>query len=199
MGNNDTEVRTNKQQISDKVYPNKNHSTCFVECLRLRLTVQIPYHARSRLPNTTADFLLRLELTPKEIVQLNLREDILTYPIEVNLQSTDVTDEEKLFFLPDEDEQSEPEIFAEKALSKQLAFDDHEKDLSTKVTEVIKIPLNSAVYTFGAIKENARIRNEQDADPLLKALTLRILHEAYDKLLLKYEPRGRNLRRHEIE
>ena len=98
MGNNDTEVRTNKQQISDKVHPNKNHSTCFVECLRLRLTVQIPYHARSRLPNTTADFLLRLELTPKEIVQLNLREDILTYPIEVNLQSTDVTDEEQLFF-----------------------------------------------------------------------------------------------------
>ena len=59
------------------------------------------------------------------------------------------------------------------------------------------IPLNSAVYAFGAIKENARIRNEQDADPILKALKLRLLHEEYDKHLLKTEPRGRNLLRHE--
>ena len=65
------------------------------------------------------------------------------------------------------------------------------------MTEVIKIPLNSTVYTFGAIKESARIRNEQDADPILKALKLRILHEEYDKHLLKTEPRGRNLLRHE--
>ena len=73
-------------------------------------------------------------------------------------------------------------------------MDEHEKELSTKVTEVIKIPLNSAVYTFGAIKVNARIRNEQDADSLLKALKVRIFH---DKYLLKTEPRGRNLLRHE--
>ena len=65
------------------------------------------------------------------------------------------------------------------------------------MTKTIKLPLNSAVYAFGAIKENARIRNEQDADPLLKALKLRILHEEYDKHLLKTEPRGRNLLRHE--
>ena len=58
---------------------------------------------------------------------------------------------------------------------------------------MIKIPLNSAVYTFGAIEENAHIRNEQDADPLLKALKLLILHEEYDKHLLKTESRGKIL------
>ena len=46
--------------------------------------------------NTAADFLSRLELTPKEKVQLKLRDDIITAPIEVNLQSTDVADEEQL-------------------------------------------------------------------------------------------------------
>ena len=138
----------------------------------------------------------QLELTPKEKVQLKLRDDILTSPIEVNLQSSDVVDEEHLFFLPDEEDESEQEIFARKALSKQRAIDEHEKELSTKVTEVIKIPLNSAVYSFGAIKEKTRIRNEQDADPLLKALKLRISHEEYDKHLLKTAPRGRNLLRH---
>ena len=63
--------------------------------------------------------------------------------------------------------------------------------MSTKITEVIKIPLNSSVYTFGAIKENARIRNEQDADPLLKALKLRKLHKEYNKHPLKTKQRGR--------
>ena len=147
--------------------------------------------------STAADFLPRLELAPKEKVQLKLPDDILTSPIEVNLQSSNVADEEELFFLPDEKEESEQEIFARKALSKQRAIDEDEKELSTKVTKVIKILLNSAVYSFGAIKENARIRNEQDADPLLKALKQRISHEEYDKHLLKTEPRGRNLLRHE--
>ena len=127
--------------------------------------------------NTAADFLSRLELTPKERIQLKLRDDIITAPIEVNLQSTDVADEEQLFFLPDEEEESEQEIFARKALSKQRAIDEKEQqNLTTEVTETVHIPLNSAVYAFGAIKENARIRNEQDADPILKALKLRLLH-----------------------
>ena len=135
--------------------------------------------------NTAADVLSRLELTPKEKVQLKLRDDILTSPIEINLQSSDVADEEQLFFLPEEEEESEQEIFARKAQSKQRAQEDHEKDLSTKVPEIVKLPLSSAVYSFGAIKEHARIRNGQDADPLLKALKLRISHEEYDKHLLK--------------
>ena len=84
-----------------------------------------------------------------------------------------------------------------KALRKQRAQEEHENNLSTKVTEVIKTPLNSTVYSYGAIKENAWIRNEQDADPLLKALKLRISHEEDGKHLIETGPRGRNLLRHE--
>ena len=80
--------------------------------------------------NTAADFLSRLELTPNEKVQLKLRDDILTSPIEVNLQSSDVADEEQLFFLPDEEEESEQEIFATKAQSKQRAQEEHEKNIN---------------------------------------------------------------------
>ena len=47
--------------------------------------------------NQAADFLSRLELTPKEKVQLKLRDDIKTAPVEVNLQSTDVANEKQLF------------------------------------------------------------------------------------------------------
>ena len=79
--------------------------------------------------NTAADFRSRLELTPKK-VQLEVRDDKLTSLIEVNLQSSDVADEEQLFFLPDKEEESEQEIFATESLSKQRAIDEHEKDRS---------------------------------------------------------------------
>ena len=84
--------------------------------------------------NTAADFLSRLELTPKERVQLKLHDDILTAPIGVNLQSTDVADEEQLFFLPDEEEETEQGVFARKTLSKQRAIDEKEQQyLSTEI------------------------------------------------------------------
>ena len=86
-------------------------------------------------------------------------------------QSADVADEERLFFHQDEEEESEREVFARKAICKQPASDKKEpQNLSTEVIEVVNTPLNTAVYAFGAIEENARTRNEQDFHPLLKAL-----------------------------
>ena len=52
--------------------------------------------------NTAADFLSRIDLNPKEKVELKIRNDITIQPIQVKLQSTDVADEEQLFFLPEE-------------------------------------------------------------------------------------------------
>ena len=60
--------------------------------------------------NTAADFLSRIDLNPKERVELKIRNDITIRPIQVNLQSTDAADEEKNFFLPDETIQTEEEI-----------------------------------------------------------------------------------------
>ena len=43
---------------------------------------------------TAADFLSRIDLNPKERVELKIRDDITIRPIQVNLQSTDVVGEE---------------------------------------------------------------------------------------------------------
>ena len=126
--------------------------------------------------NTAAGFPLPARPDTQRKVQLKLRDDILTSPIEFNLKSTDVTDEEHLCFLLDEEEESKQKLFAMKTHSKQHAIDEHEEELSPKVTEVVKIPLNSAVYSLVAIKEKACFKNEHDSDPLPKALKqLRIL------------------------
>ena len=77
--------------------------------------------------NRAANFLSQLELTLKEKVQLKLRDNILTSPIEVNLQSTDVADQELFSFCRMKRTSWNKIFFARKALSKQRAIDVHEK------------------------------------------------------------------------
>ena len=54
--------------------------------------------------NTVADFLSRLELKVTERIQLKIREDIQTTPIEVTTSSSDVADEEQFFFTQTDDQ-----------------------------------------------------------------------------------------------
>ena len=57
------------------------------------------------------------------------------------------------FSPPKEDEESEKEKIARKQNIEQRALiETGQHNLSNEVTEVIKLPLNAAVYWFGAIK-----------------------------------------------
>ena len=59
--------------------------------------------------NTATDFLSRLEMDPKII--LKIREDIPTKPIEVNIESAGIAQEETVFFDPtDQQETTEEEL-----------------------------------------------------------------------------------------
>ena len=61
--------------------------------------------------NTAADFLSRLEMDPNEKIILKIREDIPTQPIEVNIESTGIAQEETVFFDPtDQQETTEKEL-----------------------------------------------------------------------------------------
>ena len=57
--------------------------------------------------NTAADYLSRLEVSPKEKLILRIREDIQTKPIEHKAQSTGVSEEEQIFYTEDDDETEE--------------------------------------------------------------------------------------------
>ena len=52
--------------------------------------------------NTAADFLSRAETNPTEKLERNIRNDVTTLAIEVNIQSTGVAEEETLYILPEE-------------------------------------------------------------------------------------------------
>ena len=147
--------------------------------------------------NTAADFLSRIELIPKERIELKIREDITIRPIQVNLQSIDVVDEEQLFFLPDETIETEEEILRQKEQARQSAHDEETTKLKLAIKETTPIPINKASYTFGAKKEDARIRVEQDSSPVFKANKRKLICEEYDKHLLQTDPTAKRLLIHE--
>ena len=82
--------------------------------------------------NTAADFLSRIDLNPKERVELKIRNDITIQPIQVNLHLTDVADEEQLFCFPEETIQTEEEILLQKEQARQNARGDESKAVNQR-------------------------------------------------------------------
>ena len=112
--------------------------------------------------NTAADFLSRLELKVTEKISLKIREDIQTTPIEVTTSSSDVADEEQIFFTSADDvKESEEQTLERKEQSRQNAkqwFANEELlALKTSVKEFTKIDGNTTSYSINGIKATARI------------------------------------------
>ena len=146
---------------------------------------------------TAADFLSRLELKVTEKIRLKIREDIHTTPFEVTTSSSDVADEEQIFFThADDSKESEEQTLERKEQSrqnaKQWAANDELPALKTSVKEFTKIAGNTTSSSLNGIKANARIRLEQDADLVLKNMKLTILGQPHDEVLIVTDSRYKN-------
>ena len=113
------------------------------------------------------------------------------------MQSTNVAEEEQQFFLPDETIETDEEILSRKQRAKERAQAEAQVLITATIQEANIIPINTTSYALGAIKENARIRNEQDADIILKAIKAKLANEEHDEHLLKTNPIAQKLFKHE--
>ena len=152
--------------------------------------------------NTAADFLSRLELKVTEKIHLKIREDIHTTPIEVTTSSSDVADEEQIFFTHADDvKESEEQTFERKEQSqqnaKQWAANEEPHALKASVKEFTKIDGNTTSYSMNRIKANSRIRVEQDVDFVLKNMSMKILGQPYDEVLIMTDSRYKNYKANE--
>ena len=145
--------------------------------------------------NTAADFLSRLELKVTEKICLKIREDIQTTPIEVTTSSSDVTDEEQVFFTHADDGQERKEQSRQNA--KHWAANEESPALKTSVKQFTKIDGNTTSYSINGIKANAKIRVEQDVDLVLKNMKLTILGQPYDEVLIVTDSRYKNYKANE--
>ena len=85
--------------------------------------------------NTAADFLSRAEVNPTEKLELNIRNDVTTKAIEVNIQSTGVAEEESLYILPEE-APSEQQLWEEKESLRKTAKEETHNEPENEVSEL---------------------------------------------------------------
>ena len=116
--------------------------------------------------------------------------------------SSDVADEEQVFFTQtDNDNESEEQTLERKEQSrqnaKQWAANEESAALKTSVKEFTKIDGNTTSYSINGIKANARIRVEQDVDLVLKIMKLKILGQPYDEVLIVTDSRYKNYKANE--
>ena len=88
-------------------------------------------------------------------------------------------------------------FFYKKKQARQNARDEETTKIKLSIKETTPIPINKASYTFGAIKEEARIRVEQDSDLVFKAIKRKLICEEHDKHLLQTDPKAKRLLVHE--
>ena len=72
--------------------------------------------------NKAADFLSRLDVDPKEKVWLQIKEDIRTTPIQVNIKSSDIHEEDQFYFLSEDDSETEEEIWERKQRARKKLY-----------------------------------------------------------------------------
>ena len=116
--------------------------------------------------------------------------------------SSDVADEEQIFFThADDGKESEEQTLERKEQSrqnaKQWAVNEESPVLKTSVRDFTKIGGNTTSYSMNGIKANARIRVEQYVDLLLKNLKLKILGQPYDEVLILTDSRYKNYKTNE--
>ena len=85
--------------------------------------------------NTAGDFLSRAEVNPTEELEMNIRSDVTTKAIEVNIQSTGVSEEDPFYILP-QDIPTEQQLWEEKETLRRIANEETHNEPETRKRSV---------------------------------------------------------------
>ena len=139
--------------------------------------------------NTAADFLSRLKMDPNEKIILKIREGIPTKPIEVNIESTGIAQEEQVFFDPtDQQETTETEFWTRKEEARNAI--PHDPPVITVscyyANDLLK---DTKIVNIAQLTKPSRTLIEQDSDPTLLNLKREILGLPFDEQILLNDAR----------
>ena len=150
--------------------------------------------------NNAADFLSRLEMYPNEKIILKIRENIPTKPIEVNIESTGIAQEEPVFFDPtDQQGTTEKEHWkCEEEVRNAILNDPPVITVSCYYAN--DLHKDTTLVNIAQLKKPSRILIEQDSDPTLlnSRREMLVLPSDEQKLLndARYRDYSRNKKRY---
>ena len=138
--------------------------------------------------NTAADYLSRMEMDPTEKLVLKIRTDVETQPIEVNVQSAGVFEEEQVFFT-EEDKETEEQIWERKRQSKtglKVA------ETAIQIDAISENVVEEITNFTQKIRRTNKILLGQCKDPILLQLKAKIQNEDYSEEILQQDSRYRH-------
>ena len=139
--------------------------------------------------NTAADFLSRLEMDPNEKIILKIREDIPTKPIEVNIESTGIAQEETVCFDPaDPQETTEKEPWKRKEEARN-AIPTDPPVITVSCYYANDLHKDTTIVNIARLTKPSRILIEQDSDPTLLNFKREMLGLPFDEQILLNDAR----------
>ena len=139
--------------------------------------------------NTAADYLSRLELCPKEKLVLRIREDIPTTPIELNVKSAGVTEEDQIFYT-DDDEETEEQLWQRKKEARSNPTNQLPDITLDKLSLHKSIQIQTP--TLQKLAKPITMAIEQNNDITLQQLRLKLQKEEYSETILQQDSRYRH-------
>ena len=119
---------------------------------------------------------------------MKIREDVQTLPIEINVQSAGVSQEEQIFYTNDDYETEEQYSARKEAIRKNPATDEPTVTIQTLSTNLVKQHPEIQVR----LRKTNQIIIEQSKDAVLQQLKAKLLHEEYSENLLHQDARYRH-------
>ena len=124
----------------------------------------------------------------------------------MNIQSSDIHEEDQVYFLPEDDSETEEDIWERKQRARKKIYSpqDHQTDPpiatdeTNSQTEILSLVCNNIQDPEQIQRRQLHnetsfprsLRPHQDQDPVLRNLKLKILKEPYDTQLLNDDPRA---------
>ena len=139
--------------------------------------------------NTAADDLSRLEICLKEKLVLRIREDIPTTPIELNVQSARLTEEDQIFYT-DNDEETEEQLWQRKKEARSNPTIQPPDILLDKLSLHKSTQIQTP--TLQKLAKPITMAIEQNNDITLQQLRLKLQKEQYSETILQQDPRHRH-------
>ena len=139
--------------------------------------------------NNAADFLSRLEMDPNEKIILKIREDIPTKPIEVNIESTGIAQEETVFFdLTHQLETTEKEFWKRKEEARN-AIPSDPPVITVSRYYANDLHKDTTIVNIAQLTKPSRILIEQDSDPSLLKFKREMLGLPFDEQIFLSDAR----------
>ena len=85
----------------------------------------------------------------------------------------------------------------QKEQARYTARDEVTTKIKLAIQKTTPIPITKVSYTFGAMREDARMRVDQDSDLVFKAIKKKLICEEQDKHIIQTDPTTKRLLVHE--